>query len=927
MITILLVEDDLVDQMAFKAEVATRKLPYDFQIASSIAEARRHLAAARFDVIIADYKLQDGTAFDLADVFGSQLVIFATGAGDEETAAQAMRRGVHDYIIKDPDRKYLRLLSHRIDHALRAWRAERQIRESEEKFRAIYELSPLGIALIDSQSGRFHQLNPTCCEIIGRTEEEMRCLAVADITHPEDSPVELEHLARLKEGAIRSFTMEKRLIRSGGSQIWANVTVVPMWRAGETPRCHIAMIEDITARKHAENALRQLNAELEARVAMRTKELSDANRKLEGDISERKRAEASLRESETRYRALVETSGDAIFLLDLSGRIRAANPAAAAMHGYPQDELLGMRMQDLDSPDGAAKIPQRIQRMREGEVLTFEVNHRRKDGSMFPVEVIASALEIGGEWFVLGFDRDITDRKQAAAEIERSLKTLQLFIDTVPAYISFVDKDERYQLVNRAYEEYFRRPASKIVGKRVCDVQPPDAYEEMLPHVRAALAGKSVRYVSNPPSPDGKSYWFDVQYVPRKSEDGSVSGFFVMVFDITESKQAQIERENLDRKLQEAQKLESLGVLAGGIAHDFNNLLTSILGNASIAAMDLPPGSPIHDSISPINEAALRAADLCKQMLAYSGRGRFVVQKMDLGQLVEQTTQMLQISISKKAVMRFRLEKDLPQIEVDATQIRQVIMNLVINASEAIGDKSGVISISTGLTRVDRAYLAGTLVDPDIPEGDYVFLEITDTGCGMSRETQAKIFDPFFTTKFTGRGLGLAAVIGIVRGHKGALKVYSELGRGTTFKLLFPAADSVGKAESAATGTAGDWRSTGTVLVVDDEETMRSTVARMLRKHGIDPVLVADGRQAVEVFRAQPGRFALVLLDLTMPHMDGEQTFAELRRLHSDVRVVLMSGFDAHEATVRFTGKGLASFLQKPFTIESLRAVLQKVMD
>jgi CheY-like chemotaxis protein len=287
---------------------------------------------------------------------------------------------------------------------------------------------------------------------------------------------------------------------------------------------------------------------------------------------------------------------------------------------------------------------------------------------------------------------------------------------------------------------------------------------------------------------------------------------------------------------------------------------------------------------------------------------------------------MLQISISKKAVLRFRLENGLPAVEVDATQIRQVIMNLVINASEAIGDRSGVISLSTGLTRVDRSYLAGTLIDSDLPEGEYVYLEVSDTGCGMTPETQAKIFDPFFTTKFTGRGLGLAAVLGIVRGHKGAMKVYSEIGRGTTFKLLFPAVAGTGESAAAPAAPLFDWHGHGTVLVVDDEETMRSTIARMMRKLGLDVVLTADGREAVEVFRATPDLFGLVLLDLTMPHMDGEQTFTELRRLRPDVRVVLMSGFNAHEAMVRFTGKGLASFLQKPFTIESLSATMRAVL-
>jgi CheY-like chemotaxis protein len=314
-------------------------------------------------------------------------------------------------------------------------------------------------------------------------------------------------------------------------------------------------------------------------------------------------------------------------------------------------------------------------------------------------------------------------------------------------------------------------------------------------------------------------------------------------------------------------------------------------------------------------------------MLAYSGRGRFVVQKVDLNRLVEETTHLLQVSISKHAALRFNLAAGLPSIEADATQLRQVVMNLVINASEAIGGKSGMISLNTGLTRVDRAYLAGAVAAPDIAEGDYVALEVSDNGCGMEAETLAKIFDPFFSTKFTGRGLGLAAVLGIMRGHRGVLKVYSELGRGTTFKLLFPCASGPAESVGPVAAARSTWRGRGRVLVVDDEETIRSTAARMLRVLGFETEFAVHGLAAVEVLRANPGAYVLVLLDLTMPVMDGEQAFTELRRLQPDVRVVLMSGFNRQEAVARFTGKGLASFLQKPFSMEALTEVMQAVTE
>ena len=242
-----------------------------------------------------------------------------------------------------------------------------------------------------------------------------------------------------------------------------------------------------------------------------------------------------------------------------------------------------------------------------------------------------------------------------------------------------------------------------------------------------------------------------------------------------------------------------------------------------------------------------------------------------------------------------------------------------------MGEKSGFISLTTGLTRADRQYLAGTFFAPDLPEGDYVCLEIADNGGGMPEEVKARIFDPFFTTKFTGRGLGLAAVLGIIRGHKGALKVFSEQGWGTTFKILLPCAEGPADRPAAETAAPDAWHGSGTALVVDDEETVRVTTARMLEALGFTTRLADHGRTGVEQFRAAPETFALVVLDLTMPHMDGEQAFQKITELRPDMRVLLMSGFNEQEAVERFTGKGLAGFLQKPFTLPALRQKLQQI--
>jgi PAS domain S-box-containing protein len=397
--------------------------------------------------------------------------------------------------------------------------------------------------------------------------------------------------------------------------------------------------------------------------------------------------------------------------------------------------------------------------------------------------------------------------------------------------------------------------------------------------------------------------------------------------DISERKRAEAERQGLEARMQQTQKLESLGVLAGGIAHDFNNILMAILGHADLADNRLSPVSPARENLQEIERAARRAADLCRQMLAYSGKGRFVIRPLDINAVITEMEDMLQVSISKKSSLRIRLAGDIPSLEADIAQLRQVIMNLVINASEAIGDRGGVITVCTGHMQCDSSYLAGTFVDEQLPAGRYVFLEVSDDGMGMDDVTRGRIFEPFFTTKFTGRGLGLSAVLGIMRGHKGAIKVYSEPGKGTTIKVLFPASSAPAQPLEGDPPKERQWRGSGAVLMADDEETVRKVGGQMLAHLGFRPILAADGQQALSSFLLHKESIVCVIVDLTMPAMDGEETFQEIHRIDPQIPVILSSGYNEQEAVQRFVGKGLAGFLQKPYQLSQLRQKLQEVLE
>jgi two-component system, cell cycle sensor histidine kinase and response regulator CckA len=425
---------------------------------------------------------------------------------------------------------------------------------------------------------------------------------------------------------------------------------------------------------------------------------------------------------------------------------------------------------------------------------------------------------------------------------------------------------------------------------------------------------------------DGQTIEVVANAVPLQTETGAVRGCVATFVDVTARKQAVEERLVFERQLQETQKLEGLGVLAGGIAHDFNNLLTGILGNASLARLSLQPQqTDLASSLHNIEQSSMRAADLCKQLLAYAGKGRFVIERLDLSSLVQETAHMLEVSINKKTALQLHLAAALPPFQGDATQIRQVLMNLVINASEAIGDRPGIVTIETKRVQVTADYLQRFAIHEHLSDGEYLALEVTDNGSGMSAETQARIFDPFYTTKFTGRGLGLAAVLGIVRGHKGAIKVYSEQGRGTTFKLLFPALQDDGATTAKMNfATATPWRGSGHVLIIDDEQSVRTVANRMFQMLGFTTAIAVDGLEGVEIVRASPTAFTLVLLDLTMPRMDGEETLRNLQTINPNIRIILSSGFNEQSTINRFVGRGIAGFLPKPFTIEMLTEQLRK---
>lgn len=400
-----------------------------------------------------------------------------------------------------------------------------------------------------------------------------------------------------------------------------------------------------------------------------------------------------------------------------------------------------------------------------------------------------------------------------------------------------------------------------------------------------------------------------------------------------ERKRAEQDKIELERRLLHSQKLESIGVLAGGLAHDFNNLLMAVLGNLELALEYISPVSASRSCIENAVRASKRAADLTQQMLAYSGKGRFVIREVNLSELVEGNIHMFRATVSKNITLNLQLKKDISLIVADVGQLQQVVMNLITNASEAIGEMNGVLTLLTGVEAYDEVYLQQSRIEEKALAGRFVYLEISDTGCGMDEKTLSLMFDPFFTTKFTGRGLGMAAVFGIVRGHKGAIFVNSEVGKGTTVRVLFPAAEMEQVAVEPAGAPTADRQVrheanniSGTILVVDDEEPVRNLCKAMVEHFGYRVITAVDGEDALEVFQEHADEIVCVILDLTMPRMDGIAAYRELRRICPDLKVILSSGFNRQEATQRFTDQSLAGFIRKPYGLKVLQNELERVL-
>ena len=683
--------------------------------------------------------------------------------------------------------------------------------------------------------------------------------------------------------------------------------------------------------KEAEGALRSSNELLELRVTERTAELFQANHRLTSELTERALAELKLRQGRNMLAQILDSIPQSVFWKDRNSVYLGCNTVFAQTAGLGHPDSV-INKTDFDLPwlaEETREYRRDDRAVMEGNRPKYHIIEQLQhvDGSRHWIDTTKIPLcnESGEVYGVLGVFENITQRKSVEDSRNKALAFIESLLNASPTGI-LVYEGESGDCVMA------NQSVAAMVGASTADLcrqnfrQLASWHEAGIDQLAEAVlaGGVTLQMEKTFETSFGRLVHFDC-FLSRFSVEDKPHLMF-MALDISEKKRLEQENRLIEAQMLHVQKLESLGVLAGGIAHDFNNILMVVLGNADLALLRIAPGSPARENLVQIEQAAGRAADLARQMLAYSGKGRFVIENLGLSAIVEEMAQMLEVSISKKVELRYDFAPGLPAVSADATQLRQVILNLVINASEAIGDDSGVIAINTSARMCDRPFLAGSCIDDRLPEGFYVTLEVSDTGCGIDPDIMEKIFDPFFTTKFTGRGLGMAAVLGIVRGHKGAIKLKSEKGRGTSFTVLLPALSGAPESRGTEVSGAGVWFGSGTVLLVDDEETIRSLGEDMLQAIGFQVLTACNGREALGVFQRNRDRIVCVLLDLTMPDLDGEQTFRELQLLQPELRVIMSSGYNEQEVTQKFAGKGLAGFIQKPYTVSEVSRKLREVL-
>jgi len=629
-----------------------------------------------------------------------------------------------------------------------------------------------------------------------------------------------------------------------------------------------------------------------------------------------------------RFTAAAEHAVDAIEITNLQVEYVYVNPAWEKLTGYSAQEAIGKTPAQLlrSQEHPKAYLEKVVTDVMSGKVWHGEIISRNKSGSLIAQDTVVSPVydKHGKLSHLLCIKRNINQKKKD----DEAFQLLATALENMGDAVEILSSELVYEYLNPAWETITGFSHTECIGKSPKGVLCAEEYEERWDTIQKALMkGETWNEEFTMLRKDGSTCYLDTALSPILDDKGQLKHIVSIKRDLTKRKELEKEIRKLEKQVQQAQKWESLGILAGGIAHDFNNLLTGVLGNASLLLRETALSVSGFESVQQIEMAAKRAAELCRQMLVYSGKAEFAISQVDLNGELKKAISLLKTSFPEHIHIKMDLASELPQIDADSKQLQQVLMNLLINASEAVHHAQGEITITTKLVRFthhenDRVYFSESNSSKYL-----VSLEVADNGHGMDIETQRRIFDPFFTTKFTGRGLGLSVVLGIIRSHQGALRVQSKVDRGTTFQILFPPGQYETNPQQKEEKQMQIREGKGCVLFVDDEEILRNLGRRMLRRMGFEVLMASNGQEALEVFQENQEKITLVILDQNMPKMNGKIAFQKIREINQEIKVLLVSGHDQEGILEPELKEQLTGFIRKPYQFTSFQQHIFDALD
>jgi PAS domain S-box-containing protein len=773
-----------------------------------------------------------------------------------------------------------------IDQILEAFRVmaaalekrERDLRESEARYRDLFE-NAVDIIYSLSPSGVIVDANEAFLRQGGYEREEVEGRPLGDFLVQEDRDLAGKLYDRAAEGEAFSFEMRGKT--KTGEIRWYSVISRPILdEAGALESIHC----------------------------------------IARDITERRKAEEELKRSEKRFRDLFDSVSDLVYTQDIEGRFLTVNRALTRITGYDPEEFEGRLPSDFMKPELKELFSSiYIKELKEKGFSRGTSVYLSKDGRKIYIEYVSNlVVPEHGDPYISGIARDVTDKVLAMRAIREREERISAILEATPVPTVVYDTEGKLQFMNSAFTEVFGWEAGELSGKRIPFVPEEEAQKTIKKIEELYREGKSGALETKRFTKDGRILDVIISAALIRGESGRPRGMVVSLTDLTEQKR-------LEAALQQAQKLEAIGVLAGGIAHDFNNLLMAIQGNTSLMLMDTDRKAPSYQRLKDIEKYVEQGASLTRQLLGFARGGRYEIRPLDLNSVIRDHDRIFSRT-RKDIVIEEEFEEGLWQIEADKGQMLQILMNLYVNAAQAMseGVKGEVEPMKGGTIRVrtKNVFLEGEEASHrQMEPGRYVLISVADTGKGMDRETLARIFEPFFTTKERGRGtgLGLASVYGIVKGHGGHVEAESEPGKGSEFRIFLPAADieeKAGKAEQRVPDAPVKGK--GTILLVDDEEMILDVGKTMLERLGYDVVIARGGEKALSLFREKAREIDLVILDIIMPKMSGDEVFVRLKEIKPDVKVLVSSGYSMDGSTRNLMESGCLGFIQKPFSLAGL---------